>query len=132
MITLAGEKMSSRVGASLLHAVGLDSQLVVHSLSGLLSFGFVFVTKIIAKLLLEYEELAIQLAEDSERLYAMRQHLESTRNSNALFQTFRWIRNFEQGLLKVWKRYEQSLPPDHIEIEDHEPIFIVPDGNVLL
>lgn len=111
MITLPGEKMASRVGASLLRAVGLDKQLVVSTLS-------------------EYEELAVALAEDSERLYSMRQHLESTRTTNALFQTSRWIRNYELGLLKVWKRYEQSLPPEHVEVEDTDPIFTVPDASV--
>lgn len=136
MISLPGEKMSARVGASLLRAVGLDSQLVVNSLSGLLFCCFVILLSIsylivLCSVVAEYEELAVALAEDSDRLYAMRQHLESTRHSNALFQTNRWIRNFEQGLQKVWKRHEQSLPVDHVEVEDSEPVFTVQDKILL-
>jgi predicted O-linked N-acetylglucosamine transferase (SPINDLY family) len=65
--------MSSRVAASLLHAAGLD--------------------ELITTTLADYEELAATLAEDSEKLYAMRRHLENTRENSALFDTARWVRN---------------------------------------
>ena len=71
MITLPGEKMASRVGASIVHAAGLGDELIVKSYE-------------------EYEELAVALAEDTDRLYSMRQHLEQTRNSSAAFDTARW------------------------------------------
>ena len=73
MVTLVGDKMASRVAASLLHAAGLDA-LVTTSLAS-------------------YEELAATLAEDQEKLYGMRQHLENTRDNSALFDTARWVRN---------------------------------------
>lgn len=69
MLSLKQEKMASRVGASVLHACGLD-ELVVTSYTA-------------------YEELAVALAEDSERLFGMRRHLESVRTSCALFDTSR-------------------------------------------
>jgi hypothetical protein len=71
----------------------------------------------------EYEELAVSLALDSDRLYSMRQHLEQTRTTSALFDTMRWISNFESALFKVYKKYELGYSPDHIEIEDKAPIF---------
>lgn len=90
----------------------------------------------------------MSLAEDSDRLYTMRQHLENTRSTSALFDTtrlnpvlfhdfsfavglfinvfaelFRWVRNFESGLTAMWKRHEQGLPPDHIDVVDDAPVF---------
>lgn len=101
--------MASRVAGSLLHASGLGEQLV-------------------CKTLHEYEELAIALAEDSDRLYTIRQHLEQTRNNNAAFDTVRWVRNFENGINKIWKRHEQNFPPEHIEVEDKDPLFVIDDS----
>jgi hypothetical protein len=74
-------------------------------------------------LITEYEELAVSLALDSDRLYSMRQHLEQTRTTSALFDTMRWVSNFEIALFKAYKKYEQGYAPDHIEIEDKGPIF---------
>jgi protein O-GlcNAc transferase len=73
LVTLVGDKMASRVAASLLHAAGLD-ELITSSYE-------------------QYEELAALLAEDPEKLYAMRRHLENTRDNSALFDTARWVRN---------------------------------------
>jgi hypothetical protein len=89
MITLQGEKMASRVASSLLMAVGLG-ELVCTSHS-------------------QYEELAVALAEDSDRLYSFRQNLENRRNSCAAFDTPRWVRNMEQGLTEAWGRYVSEL-----------------------
>lgn len=112
LITLKGEKMASRVAASILSSVGLEKELVCSSLA-------------------EYEELAVNLAEDSEKLFSMRTHLENSRRSCAAFDTKRWVRNFELGLISVWKRQEQRLPPDHINVTDEEPVVIVADASIL-
>lgn len=108
MITLPQEKMASRVAASILHAAGLD-ELITSSAA-------------------EYEELAVALATDPDRLYAMRRHLESTRETSAAFDTARWVKNFDMGLTAVWKRYESGLSPDHIEVIDNEPIFTIAES----
>lgn len=79
----------------------------------------------------DYEELAVKLAEDSDRLYSMRTHLEQTRNSSAAFDTRRWVKNFETGLTGVWRRHETGQTPDHVEVEDNEPIFKTLDGQIL-
>eukprot|EP00595_Chromulina_sp_UTEXLB2642_P001379 CAMPEP_0196763636 /NCGR_PEP_ID=MMETSP1095-20130614/4456_1 /TAXON_ID=96789 ORGANISM="Chromulina nebulosa, Strain UTEXLB2642" /NCGR_SAMPLE_ID=MMETSP1095 /ASSEMBLY_ACC=CAM_ASM_000446 /LENGTH=224 /DNA_ID=CAMNT_0042117251 /DNA_START=1983 /DNA_END=2660 /DNA_ORIENTATION=- len=110
MVTLVQDKMASRVAASLLNAVGLP-ELVTTTYE-------------------DYEELAVALALDPNRLYSMRLHLESTRDNNAAFDTRRWVHNLESGLLNAWKRKELNLPIDHIEIEDNDPIFIK-NNNIL-
>jgi protein O-GlcNAc transferase len=70
MITLlTEEKMASRVGASILRAAGLP--------------------QCVCDTYVAYEELAVNLAEDSERLFAMRRHLESVRNNCAAYDTRR-------------------------------------------
>jgi len=103
MITLQGEKMASRVASSLLMAAGLG-ELVCTSHS-------------------QYEELAVALAEDPDRLYSLRQNLENRRNSCAAFDTPRWVRNMEQGLIEAWGRHDEGRAPAHIEVVDDEPLF---------
>ena len=71
---LVDDKMASRVGASILRAAGLE-QLVCASHAA-------------------YEELAVQLAEDSDRLFEMRRHLENTRSNSAAFDTKRFVFSF--------------------------------------
>lgn len=70
------------------------------------------------------------LAEDSDRLYSMRQALENRRFSCAAFDTARWVRNFESGLNEVWRRHDQGMTPGHIEVEDTEPVFSTADTSV--
>ena len=70
------------------------------------------------------------LAEDSDRLYSMRQQLESRRMNCAAFDTARWVRNLETGLSEVWRRHDAGTPPGHIEVEDSEPVFTATDGSV--
>lgn len=102
MISIMGNKMAARVGASLLNAAGLG--------------------ECVCTSLIDYEALAVSLAQDPDRLLQMRRHLDSSRDSNPLFDTKRWVSNFESGLNAAWRRVEQGLHPDHIDL--HE------DGNV--
>ena len=103
MLTLSGDKMVSRVSATLLKAIGLE-ELITTSLE-------------------QYEQLAVSLAEDSEKLFAMRRHIENNRETCALFDTARWVKNMESGLLSAWKRHETGSLPDHIDVDDNEPIL---------
>lgn len=68
------------------------------------------------------------LALDPDRLYSMRVHIESCRDSCALFDTPRWVQNFEFGLQAAWKRREQGLATDHISVEDRKPVVVVIDS----
>lgn len=103
VISVTSQRMASRVAASLLHAVGLP-ELAVETLE-------------------EYEELAVALATDADRLFGMRRHIESVRDSCAAFDTARWVRNFEGGLERAWHRFEKKEDPEHIEVNDPEPVF---------
>jgi hypothetical protein len=78
----------------------------------------------------DYEELAVALAEDSDRLYSMRQQLENRRLNCAAFDTARWVRNMETGLSEIWRRHDAGMPPGHIEVEDSEPVYTNTDSSV--
>lgn len=83
MITFPKVKMCSRVAASLCFATGLGDQMVVRSYS-------------------EYESRAVYLARNPEVLHQMRTHLISTRDTSPLFDTKRWVKNFEKAIKICW------------------------------
>ena len=68
------------------------------------------------------------LAEDSDRLYSLRQSLEGRRFTCAAFDTPRWVRNFETGLNEVWKRHDAGMAPGHVEVADEEPVYVENDS----
>lgn len=70
------------------------------------------------------------LAEDSDRLYSLRQQLEGRRGNCAAFDTARWVRNAEAGLSEAWRRHDAGLPPGHIEVEDSEPVFTAAEESM--
>jgi len=98
MITLIGKKQATRVAASLLKAGGAD--------------------ELITKTREEYEELAVSLATDPDRLFDIRSRLESTRETSPLFDTQKWVRNMEAGLIEIYNRYRDSKDPTDIEVAE--------------
>jgi predicted O-linked N-acetylglucosamine transferase (SPINDLY family) len=84
VLTWAGQTFCSRMAGSLLHAVGLP-ELVTHTLA-------------------DYEEAAVALATDRPRLAALRQRLAANRDASALFDTPRFVRDYEDLLETVVKR----------------------------
>lgn len=98
LITMAKERMASRVASSLLRAANL-SELVTNSLD-------------------EYEELAVALASDMDKLWELRRRLEDDRDRCPLFDTQRWVRNLETGLTMAWERHESGHEPEHIDVPD--------------
>jgi len=74
--------MASRVAASLLNSVGL-SHLVARSFP-------------------EYEEIAVHLALNPGVLSDIRRRLEASRMQATLFDTQRWVRNFENAIKAMW------------------------------
>jgi protein O-GlcNAc transferase len=110
MITLPGDRMASRVGASILTAAGMD-ELICHSFA-------------------EYEELAVTLATDVNKLYHVRQKLESSRQTCALFDTARYVKNLEIGIERIWEKYEARQITDHIFVEDKLPLGISTGENI--
>ena len=98
MLTLAGATFASRVGASLLGAVGLP-ELVTHSVE-------------------DYEALALALATDPQRLAELRGRLQANRKTMPLFDSPLFARRIEAAYEAMWDRHRRGLAPDHIRIED--------------
>lgn len=78
LISMAGQRMGSRVAASLLHVAGLPQTEV---------FSFK-----------EYEELAVRLALDPVLLSRVRRTLQAHRVSSPLYDTRRWAHDGARGL----------------------------------
>ena len=91
LLTCAGDSFPSRVAASLVYAAGID-ELAVDSLQA-------------------YEELAIALGNDRERLGALRQRLHAGLGSCPLFDTARTARNLERAYALMWAIHQQGQGP---------------------
>ncbi len=97
VLTCLGTTFPGRVGASLLHALGLP-ELVTTSLT-------------------EYEALALALARDPGRLAALRATLQGNRETQPLFDTRRLTRNLETAYATMWQRREAGLAPASFSVE---------------
>ncbi len=91
VLTCRGATFAGRVGASLLHAVGLP-ELVTNSLE-------------------EYQALALKLATDRDLLRSIRRKLEINRATAPLFDTARLCRHLEAAYQIMWGRYGRGEPP---------------------
>lgn len=96
VLTLAGETFASRVGASLLTAVGLP-ELIAHARD-------------------EYERKALDLATRLDYLTAIKIELSQNRLTTPLFDTARFTRNIEKAYEAMIERQRAGLAPDHIDI----------------
>ena len=96
VVTCMGESFASRVAASLLNAVGLP-ELVTETSS-------------------EFERLAVNLAQDSERLKIVRDKLEGNRLTAPLFDTALTTRHLEAAYEQAHARKRAGLPNEHIHI----------------
>ncbi len=96
VLTRTGETFASRVAASLLRAVGLP-ELITSTES-------------------EFEELAVELAHDPQRLQALRQRLQQNHSTAPLFDCASFTRHLESAYTAIVDRYHAGLPPDHIQI----------------
>ena len=95
---VATEKMASRLSSSLLTSIGLEE--LIHTDH------------------LKYEEAAVSLAGDSEKLFNMRRHIERVRDSCAAFDTKRWVSNLEKGLVGAWANHESGDAYEDVVVED--------------
>ncbi len=97
VLTCAGETLAGRVGASLLHAVGLP-ELVVHSLE-------------------DYEALALELTTNPLKLQDLRQKLATSKDQAALFDLPRFTKNIEAAYLRMWEIWLAGDAPRSFAIE---------------
>jgi predicted O-linked N-acetylglucosamine transferase (SPINDLY family) len=70
-----------------------------------------------------YGHLAIDLARSPQRLQSVRRDLKSALATSALLDTPRFVRHLEQAYLKVWWRYCEGLPPEHLDIIVHPDTY---------
>jgi protein O-GlcNAc transferase len=98
VLTCSGRSFAGRVGASLLHAVGLPD-LVTHSL-------------------VDYEGLALRLAGDPSALRSLREKLQQNRDTQPLFDTARTTRNIEAAYMRMWDIAKSGQQPASFAVAD--------------
>jgi protein O-GlcNAc transferase len=91
LLTCQGETFAARIAASLLYAAGLPEGVTQN--------------------LHDYEELALALATDRERLAALRAKLAVNRGTCPLFDAERYRRALEAAYVLMWQRAESRLAP---------------------
>jgi predicted O-linked N-acetylglucosamine transferase (SPINDLY family) len=91
VLTCTGRSFPSRVGASLLHAVGMP-ELITDDLAA-------------------YEALALRLAQDARLLASLRKKLATQLKSAPLYQTEPYTRQLESAYLTMVEQARQGLPP---------------------
>ena len=101
LITMCGDNWPSRVAACIAESCEMRAEMVVESLQ-------------------EYEERAVELAQNPNKLKKVRAKLAKKRLTAPLFDSQRWISNFELGLDEVWRRYAANEQQDsnHLIVKD--------------
>lgn len=94
VLTLSGTAFAGRVAASLLNAVGLREMVTTTRA--------------------EFEQLAVELATNPQKLAAIRAKLAANRASAPLFDIQRLTKDIEALYAAMYDRYQADLPPDHI------------------
>ena len=100
VVTARGSNFTSRVSESLLKAAGL-SELVADDYNG-------------------FADLAVDLANDRDRLNALRAKLVAGRNSVPLFDAARFCRHLEAAFATMVERSKQGKPPAHFDVPPQE------------
>ena len=97
-LTCIGQTFQSRVGASLLTAARIP--------------------ELIARDLNEYEQIAVQMATDPNRLTSLRTRLQDDRERLPLFDTPRFVRHLEQAFLTMWQIHESGKPASEFDVRE--------------
>jgi protein O-GlcNAc transferase len=85
VLTCSGDTFAGRVAGSLLMAIGLP--------------------ELVAKSLEEYEQAALALAHDRQRLVALRQKLTKNRDASSLFDLPKYTGNIEAAYTRMWQTW---------------------------
>lgn len=105
VITKKGDHFISRAPASILTHIGLP-ELVVNSLD-------------------EYREFAVSLAKDGDRLKQLKEKLIKNRETAPLFDTKRFVKNYETALFTMWETFRSGKKPEQIKIvEEGEAMLL--------
>ncbi len=98
VITRPGHSFAARVAASLLQALEVPELIVTTEQA--------------------YEDLAVGIANDPDRLTALKSKILSHCATAPLFDTARFTRGMEAAFLKMYERRRAGLAPDHITVVD--------------
>jgi predicted O-linked N-acetylglucosamine transferase (SPINDLY family) len=101
VLTRLGDAFASRVGASLLNAVGLP--------------------ELVAPDLAAYEALALRLAREPGALGALRARLCANRLTTPLFDTPGFVRGMQEALRRMWARHAAGQRPGLIDLSHWRP-----------
>ena len=96
VLTRPGESFASRVAASLLTAIGLP--------------------ELIASTPEDYEECAVALATDPDRLARLRQRLAVNRFTAPLFDGAAFTKNLEEAYFKIYERHQSGLAIEDLRV----------------
>lgn len=96
VLTCAGDTFASRVGASLLHAVGLP--------------------ELVTRTLADYESLALRLAREPGMLAGLRERLHAGRATAPLFDTPAFTRQLETAFKRIWETYASGGSPRAVRL----------------
>ncbi len=94
VITYIGNTYASRACTSLLNSLGLP-ELATHSYA-------------------DYENLAVDYANNPEKLNILKENLQEKILSMPLFNTKLFTKNLESAYRQMYERYQSNLTPDHI------------------
>ena len=97
VLTCVGESFASRVSASLLNSIGL-AELVAHTHK-------------------QYEDIAIELANNPIRLKEIKNELEKNKLEKPLFNTKLFTKHIESAYTEMHKKYIKNEKPDHIIVQ---------------
>jgi predicted O-linked N-acetylglucosamine transferase (SPINDLY family) len=98
VLTCPGETFASRVGASLLNAVGMP--------------------ELVATNLEEYERKAVELARQPELLRQVREQLQTRLPAAPPFDTARFVRNLEIAFQAMWDQFAAGGSPQAITVSE--------------
>lgn len=97
VLTCSGDTFAARVAGSLLNAVGIP-ELIMRSHE-------------------EYERMALALAQDPDRLSALRSRVNKARNGSLLFDLPKLTRNIEAAYLGMWQNWLLGQEPAAFALE---------------
>jgi len=84
------------------------------------------VTDLIMESLEEYEEKAVELATDQlnggKKLADIRTRVRESRMTSPLFDTKRWVRDWQVAMEMIWDKYEKDEKIDHVIVPDNGPV----------
>jgi predicted O-linked N-acetylglucosamine transferase (SPINDLY family) len=96
LLTVSGKAFSGRVAASLLKTLDLD-ELITYSAA-------------------VYENIAVDLASNRNRLQKIKEKLKAGIQTSSLFDSELFSRNIEKAYKLMYERYQDDLAPDHIVV----------------